>query len=67
MTLTDLKQPANQWLADVVENLGQLLEQGDDPEMQLELFGQKFTIRLDELSDGSFVRKSAELISTGDK
>lgn len=56
MAIHDLKQPANQWLADVAENLGAMLERNEDPSMELVLFGCTFEIRINELPDGSFKR-----------
>lgn len=49
MALGDLKQPANLWLADVVEEMGKQLVAEQEPVIELHLCGAKLEIRLNEL------------------
>lgn len=54
--IADLKQPAQCWLADVLNNFGTLMENDDDPSMFITLNGIKLEIRLMELP-GVFQRE----------
>ncbi len=47
--LNDLKQPAKDWIADAIENLSGLLNDGEDPSFTLDLFGAEVEIRLNRL------------------
>ncbi len=58
--LNDLKQPAKDWLADAMENLGGLLGDGDDPSFTLVVFGAEIEIRLNKLP-GHFERVQIEV------
>jgi hypothetical protein len=47
--LNDLKQPAKDWLADAMENLSNLLGDGEEPAFALNVFGAEIEIRLTKL------------------
>lgn len=65
----NLNQSTRDWLADVVENLGLMLSNNEDPSIELDLFGSVFEIRINKLSDGSFERIDCNLrdISSSNK
>lgn len=54
--IADLKQPAQNWLADVLTNFGNLMEDGDDPSLELVISGVKMRIQLMELP-GAYSRE----------
>jgi len=55
--LNDLNQPAKNWLADAMSNMGGLLADGQDPSFTLNVFGAEVEIRLNRLP-GHFERAS---------
>ena len=44
--ISDLDQPAKQWISDAICSLGELVEQGGAPSMDIEAFGLVFEFRL---------------------
>ena len=42
----DMDQPAKDWVADCIENLGKLMGDGEPPTMDIEVCGVKFEFRL---------------------
>ena len=58
--INDMKQPAKDWLADAMENLGGLLQDGEDPSFTLVVFGAEIEIRLNNLP-GHFKRESIKV------
>lgn len=61
--LHDLSQPAKNWLADAIQNLGGLLGDGKDPSFSLDIGGAEFEFRLIKLP-GEFERVCVELSGT---
>lgn len=54
--ISDLNQPAKHWLADISEQFGIALDNGDDPSIELKIAGFIIEIRLNRTPDGSFNR-----------
>lgn len=53
--IADLQQPAKDWLADVIQNFGKQLRDGDDPSLEVEFNGMKMRVQLVHL-DGVYSR-----------
>jgi len=60
--IADMEQPAKNWMADIIQNMGTLLDNGDDPSMVFQINGVVLELRLNNLP-GVFVR---ETIKTSD-
>ncbi|MCU7842098.1 MAG: hypothetical protein KZQ94_22345 [Candidatus Thiodiazotropha sp. (ex Troendleina suluensis)] len=60
MMITDLKQPAKNWLADHLQNFGTLLDAGEDPSCVITYQGVEVEIRLNKLP-GVFERQAIEV------
>ncbi len=58
--LDNLKQPARQWLADVIENFGHQLDAEEDPSVRLSFHGAELEVRLVSL-EGVFERETVNL------
>lgn len=58
--VTNLLQPAKDWLADAVENCGGLLERGEDPSFTIEAAGVEMEIRINKIP-GRFQRTTIAL------
>lgn len=56
--LNDIQQPAKCWLADALENLGNLLKEGSDPSFNVIIDGVEIEIRINKIP-GHFLRRSA--------
>lgn len=50
--IADLKQPAQIWLGDVLNNFVTLLDAGDDPSVIIEISGIEIEIRLKKIAGG---------------
>lgn len=62
--IADLKQPAKHWLADVINNFGAQLKNGENPSIELKLFDDVvIEIRLNKLP-GIFDRETVEIIDS---
>ena len=67
--INDFKQPAKDWLADVLNNLGNFLKDGEDPCFNIIIDGVEIEIRLNNIP-GQFNRQrikvhNAELTGRG--
>ena len=47
----DFEQPTRMWLADVIDNLNELMQAGEDPTFWMNLMGAEIEIRLTKLPD----------------
>jgi hypothetical protein len=56
MMITDLQQPAKDWIADHLQNFATLIESGDDPSCLVTYGGIEFEVRLNKLP-GHFERE----------
>ena len=55
--ISDFKQPAKDWLADAVNNLGNFLKDGEDPSFTITIDGVVIEIRLNKIpGEGEFDR-----------
>lgn len=63
--ISDFKQPAKTWLADVLNNLGNFLSDGEDPSFTLTIDDIEIEIRLNNIP-GVFNRKIVEITSKND-
>jgi hypothetical protein len=54
--ISDFKQPAKDWLADAVNNLGNFLKDGEDPSFIITIDGVEIEIRLNKIP-GHFNRQ----------
>jgi len=54
--ISDFKQPAKDWIADVLNNLGNFLKHGDDPSFTITIDGVEIEIRLNHIP-GEFNRQ----------
>ena len=54
--ISDFKQPAKDWLADVLNNLGNFLKDGEDPCFNIIIDGVEIEIRLNNIP-GQFNRQ----------
>lgn len=61
--IADLKQPAQSWLGDVLNNFVTLLDAGDDPSVIIEISGIEIEIRLKKVA-GGFERVIVPLATT---
>lgn len=57
--LSDIEQPAKDWIADVMLNLALLLGDGENPSFTMEFMGAEIEIRLNSLP-GHFERRRIE-------
>jgi hypothetical protein len=55
-----MKQPAKDWLADALENLGGMLGKGEDPSFIINIYGVVIEIRLNTLP-GNFERQKIQI------
>ena len=61
--LTDLQQPAKNWLADAVQNFKILLAENDDPSFTIEIGGAVIEVRLNE-APGVFSRVTIPVVAS---
>jgi hypothetical protein len=54
--VSDLKQPTHHWLADLLENFSELLNEGEDPSCTITYEGVEIEVRLNKIP-GHFERK----------
>jgi hypothetical protein len=58
--ISDFKQPAKYWLADVLNNLGNFLKDGEDPCFTITIDGVEIEIRLNNIP-GEFNRQQIKV------
>ena len=58
--INDFKQPAKDWLADVLNNLGNFLKDGEDPTFNIIIDGVEIEIRLNKIP-GHFDRQRIKI------
>ena len=61
--IADMNQPAKHWMADIIQNMGTLLDNGDDPSMVFQIDGVVLELRLNNLP-GVFNRTTVKTDDT---